>query len=254
MIKKIVLLLAFFTITFVVPQDINELFSKANDAYKNGEFQKAIELYEQIATTGNVSADLYYNLGNSYYKINKVGPSIYNYERALQLDPSHQDTKNNLVFAKRLSLDRIEDLPKSIFQTIKATYFDVFSFNQWAIISVFFSFLAAFLFLLYYFAHNPASKRFYFSTSIISTILLIFTFFITLHQYNTSSKAKEAIVYASEVSVKNEPIKNADEAFIIHEGTKVVILDQVDDWKKIKLADGKIGWLKNYEISDLINF
>ncbi|TCP28323.1 hypothetical protein EV195_101499 [Tenacibaculum skagerrakense] len=251
MIKKIVLLLVFFTLSNSAAQDANQLFDKSNTLYKNADYNEAIKLYEQIEASGEVSSELYYNLGNSYYKINKVGPSIYNYEKALLLDPLNEDAHNNLIFAKRLSLDRIEELPKSTLQKFNKKYISKLSYDQWATLTVVFSFLASCLFLMYYFSQTPSLKRLFFTTSIISVILLISTLLITVNQYKKASNTIEAIVFATEVSVKNEPTKNAEEAFILHEGTKVFVLDEVDDWKKIKLIDGKIGWLKSQQINIL---
>ncbi|CAL2077884.1 TPR_REGION domain-containing protein [Tenacibaculum sp. 190524A05c] len=248
MIQRIVLLLAFFTLSTHFAQEADQQFSEANTLYKNGDYTKAIEIYEAIEATGNVSSELYYNLGNSYYKINKVGPSIFNYEKALQLDPLNEDAQNNLIFARRLSLDRIEELPKSVFQKFDENYLSKLSYNQWAIAAVILSFLASCLFLFYYFSHSPSLKRLFFTSSLIGAVLLIATLSITMTQYGKASKTIEAIIYTTEVSVKNEPTKNAEEAFVIHEGTKVSVLDKVDDWKKIKLVDGKIGWLKDNEI------
>lgn len=249
--KKILLLLAFFTVNGLFSQDFDKLFSEANDFYKNGNYENAIELYEQIAVSGNVSTELFYNLGNSYYKINKVGPSIYNYEKALLLDPLNEDAENNLIFANRLSLDRIEELPKSALQKFNENYISKLHYNQWATLSVVISLLAALFFLLYYFSHSPSIKRLFFTSTIISLLLLVTSLSITVNQYGVDSRKVEAIIYATEVSVKNEPTKSAEEAFILHEGTKVIVLDQVDDWKKIKLVDGKIGWLKEQDINIL---
>ncbi|MFY7671220.1 hypothetical protein ACOSP6_09080 [Tenacibaculum sp. MEBiC06402] len=254
MMRKIVLLLAFFTLNTIISQSSNELFEQANEYYKNQEYSKAITLYEQIEETGEVSSELFYNLGNSYYKINKVGPSIYNYEKALLLNPLNEDAQNNLIFAKRLSLDRIEELPKSVLQKFNENYLSKLSYNQWAVLAVILSFLTSCLFLLYYFSQIPSYKRFYFTSSILSVIFLIAVLSITLNQYKKASNTIQAIVYATEVSVKNEPIKNADEAFVLHEGTKVFVLDEVDDWKKIRLVDGKIGWLKKDQINILSVF
>jgi tetratricopeptide (TPR) repeat protein len=249
--KKILLLLAFFTVNGLFSQDFDKLFSEANNFYKNGNYENAIELYEQIAVSGNVSSELFYNLGNSYYKINKVGPSIYNYEKALLLDPLNEDAENNLIFAKRLSLDRIEELPKSALQKFNENYISKLHYNQWATLSVVLSLLAALFFLLYYFSHSPSKKRLFFTSTVISVLLLVTSLSITVNQYRVDSRKVEAIIYATEVSVKNEPTRSAEEAFILHEGTKVIVLDQVDDWKKIKLVDGKIGWLKEQDINIL---
>ncbi|QNM84940.1 tetratricopeptide repeat protein [Polaribacter pectinis] len=242
------------TSSFLTAQNVDSLFTNANSLYKNGEFTKAIEIYKQIESKDLVSSELYYNLGNSYYKLNKVGPSIYYYEKALKINPLNEDVKNNLVFAKRLALDNIEELPKTVLQKFNANYIQKLSYNQWAIVVVIFSFLAAILFLLFYFAEIPTKKRLYFVTSIISFIILIASISITYHQYNSSINKVEAIVFVEKTEVRNAPTLNSEEVFTLHEGTKVYVLDAVDNWKKIKLADGKLGWIIADEIKLLNDF
>ena len=190
-------------------------------------------------------------MANCYYKLNKIAPTIYNYEKALQLDPLNKDAKNNLVIAKRLTLDRIEALPKSVFQKFNENYLQKFTYNTWAVITIVLSFIASILFLLFYFAYTPSKKRTYFTTSIISFLLLITSLVITYTQYNQTKNNIEAIIYTEEVPVNNEPTDNSNEIFILHEGTKVNVLDSVDNWKKIKLADGKIGWVKTKILKEL---
>jgi tetratricopeptide (TPR) repeat protein len=248
--KQVIVLLLFLISTIISAQTADELFANANTLYKNGKHQEAIKLYEKIETAGNVSSELYYNLGNAYYKLNKVAPSIYNYEKAIQLDPLNEDALNNLIIAKRLTLDRIEELPKSILQKINKNFLQKFTYNTWAIIVILFSFLAATLFLLYYFSYTPSKKRLFFTTSILSFILLFITLTITYSQYNQSKNTVEAIIFSEEVEVKNAPTNDANEIFTLHEGTKVKILDAVDDWKKIKLVDGKIGWLLSKNLKE----
>lgn len=248
--KKIIFLLLMFANTLFA-QNIDDIFYSANDFYKNEKFEKAIELYHQIESKGTISVELYYNLGNSYYKINKVGPAIYYFEKALKLDSTNEDAQNNLIFAKRLALDNIQEIPKNIFQKINANYLQKLSYNQWAIVSVVFSFLACILFLLFYFANSPTIKRIYFSSSISSFLLLIISFSITYNQFSFSQNNREAIVFAETSTVKNAPTFNSEEVFILHEGTKVIVLDALDNWKKIKLADGKQGWIFAKEIREL---
>jgi len=248
--KKIIFLLLLVANTLLA-QSIDDIFYSANDFYKNEKFEKAVELYHQIESKGTISVELYYNLGNSYYKLNKVGPSIYYFEKALKLDPTNEDAQNNLIFAKRLALDNIQEIPKNIFQKINANYLQQLSYNQWAIVSVVFSFLACILFLLFYFSNSPTMKRIYFGLSIGSFLLLIFSFLITYNQYSFSKNNKEAIVFAETSTVKNAPTFNSEEVFILHEGTKVIVLDALDNWKKIKLADGKQGWINAKEIKEL---
>lgn len=235
----------------VVAQNTEELFKSANDLYKNDKLEEAIELYKKIETKGLVSSELFYNLGNSYYKLNKVGPSIYYYEKALKMNPLNEDVKNNLVFARRLALDNIEELPKTVFQRINKNVLQKLSYNQWAIVVVVFSILGSLLFLLFYFASSPSKKRFYFVTSSLSFVLLIFSFLITYNQYSLSRNNKVAIIFAEKTEVRNAPTLNSEEVFTLHEGTKVIVLDAIDNWKKIKLADGKLGWIISEEIKEL---
>lgn len=245
--KKILFLLLMIA-NSISAQNVDSLFVSANKLYRNGAFEKAIEKYKEIEAKDAISAELYLNLGNAYYKLNKVGPTIFYYEKALKLDPLNSDVSNNLVFAKRLALDNIEEVPKTVFQKFNINYLQKLSYNQWAIVVVLFSFLASILFLLFYFAYSPAKKRFYFTTSSISFILLIVTVFITYNQYNQTIKNKEAIVFAAKTEVRNAPTLNSEEVFTLHEGTKVIVLDAIDDWKKIKIADGKQGWIIADEI------
>ncbi|WP_369048137.1 tetratricopeptide repeat protein [Tenacibaculum sp. UWU-22] len=245
--KKLFFLLLLFPV-FLSAQTVDELFVNANNLYKEGQYEKAIELYKKIETTKKVSSELYYNLANCYYKLNQVAPSIYNYEKALQLNPLNADAQNNLAFAKRLTLDRIEEVPKSFLQKIHEKYIQKLTYNQWAIVAVVFSFMAALLFLLFYFTNTPNKKRLFFVSSILSFLFLLVSLTISYNEYHNSKTNKFAIIFNQQVSIKNAPTLNSNEVFILHEGAKVKVLDTVDDWKKIKLADGKIGWVKASEI------
>ncbi|WP_299014695.1 tetratricopeptide repeat protein [uncultured Polaribacter sp.] len=248
--KKLLFLLLIIAHS-VTGQHVDSLFVTANTLYKNGELEKAIETYKAIEKQELISSELYYNLGNAYYKLNKVGPTIYYYEKALKLNPLNEDVRNNLIFAKRLALDNIEDVPKTVLQKFNANYLQKLSYNQWAVVCVVLSFLASLLFLLFYFAENPSLKRIYFTASSIGFIALIFSVFITYNQYNFAKNNKEAIIFAEKTEIRNAPTLNSEEVFTLHEGTKVIVLDAIDNWKKIKIADGKQGWIIASEIKEL---
>lgn len=248
--KKILFLLLLVANVFYA-QDEQKIFESANEMYKQQNYEKAIEFYKTLEKRNLVSSELFYNIGNAHYKLNEVGPAIFYYEKALQLDPDNEDVKNNLVFAKRLALDTIEELPKTFFQKINSNYIQQLSYNEWAIAVIIFAFLGSILFLLFYFSNKPGAKRFFFVFSMFSYLLLIITFVITLNQHSLAGKSKIAIVFAEETEVMNAPTLNSEELFTLHEGTKVTVLDRVDNWKKIKLADGKIGWIIANEIKEL---
>jgi tetratricopeptide (TPR) repeat protein len=249
--KQVIILLLFLISNIVSAQTADELFASANNLYKDGKYQEAIKLYQKIESSKNVSSELYFNLGNSFSKLNKIAPSIYNYEKALQLNPLNEDAQNNLIIIKRLTLDRIEKLPTSIFQKINKNFFQKFSYNTWAVFSIILSFLASLLFLCYYFYFTPSKKRLFFTTSVLTFLMLIVTLTITYTQYNQSKNTIEAIVFSEKIKVKNAPTKDADKLFTLHEGTKVNVLDIVDEWKKIKLADGKTGWVLTKKLKEL---
>ena len=229
-------------------QSAEDLFKKANTQYKEGQYEKAIDTYHQIKELNLISSEVYYNLGNCHYKLNEVAPAIYNYEKALLIDPLNEDARNNLVFAKKLTIDNIKELPKSIFQKMDESYVKKLSYNEWAITTIVFVFLGSSLFLLFYFSYTPSLKRLFFVTSVLSFLLFIFSFIITVKEYSFNLSNVEAIIFVEETEVKNAPTLNSDDIFKLHEGTKVTVLDAVDSWKKIKIADGKIGWIQADQI------
>ncbi|WKD85276.1 Photosystem I assembly protein Ycf3 [Polaribacter huanghezhanensis] len=242
--KKLFFFLCMLSSTIFVAQTSTKmLFDNANLLYKDGKFEEAIKIYQEIEAKDSVSSTLYYNLGNSYYKLNKVAHAIYNYEKALMLNPLNKDAATNLGFARRMTIDNIEELPKTFLQRLEINYLQKFTYNQWAMFTIVFSFLAAILFLLFYFSTISNKKRIYFLTSMLSFFLLIISVFITYHQYQKALNTKYAIIFSPKTTVNNAPILNSDEIFELHEGTKVRVLDAVDNWKKIKLSDGKIGWI-----------
>lgn len=248
---RFIFMLTLFFGSLSFAQTTNGLFSKANDFYKNGEYSKAIELYLNIEEKGLESDDLFFNLGNSYYKLNKVAPSIYYYEKALKINPIHQDALNNLAFAKRMTIDAIEDLPKTFLQRFSSNVVQKLTYDTWAILAVTTSFIASFLFLLYYFSSSPKRKMVYFNITIIAFFVMIVTAIFAFSNYNITQKNRSAIIFSLKSDIKNAPSLDAEQVFELHEGTKVTILDELSNWKKIKLADGKIGWVNTADIKEI---
>lgn len=249
--RRFIFILALIVWNFSFGQTSGELFSKANDFYKTGQYANAIELYLNIEKSGLESDDLFFNLGNSYYKLNKVAPSIYYYEKTLKLNPMHQDALNNLVFAKRMTIDVVEDLPKTFLQRFSSNVIQKLTYNTWAILAVTASFLAAFLFLMYYFSTSPKSKIFYFNATIFAVFVMAITVIFAYSNFETTQKNSKAIVFSQKSEIKNSPSLDGETVFELHEGTKVSILDELSNWKKIKLADGKIGWVNAADIKEI---
>lgn len=230
------------------------LFELGNKAYNEGAYQDAVKHYQQILNNGEHSAELYYNLGNTYYKLNEIAPSIYYYEKALLLNPSDSDIKNNLVYAKNMTLDAIAILPETGLTKIYKSATSYFSFEEWAYVSVVFMFLFVLCYLLYYFLRYATHKRIAFVAGLLCLIIALITIGIAYSKYKIFSSDQPAIVFDKEVILKSEPNTTSAETFRLHEGTKVFILDQLGEWKKIKIADGKTGWLIDQSIKPLKDF
>lgn len=227
------------------------LFEQGNKLYNQGKYAQAIDKYKTILETKNHSAALYFNLANAHYKLNNVAPSIYYYEKALQLAPNDPDIKNNLAFAKNMTIDAIDVVPDAGFSKLIKKVTGIMGFDNWAKLAVVSVIFFVLLFLLYYFTYSTFKKRVAFVFSNLFLFLAIMSVVIAFHKYNVHQNDKEAIVFAQEATVKNEPNARSNELFRLHEGSKVKILDTINHWKKIKLTDGKTGWIENDKIKQL---
>lgn len=248
--KKLLYILVFLFSAVSFGQN-EKLFDDGKELYKNGKYQQAINSWMQIIENGEASAELYFNLGNAQYKLNRIGPSIYYYEKALQLSPNDSDIKNNLAFAENARIDAIDPLPKSVFSKWYHNIADTFTFDGWAIFTVICSIGFIGLFLLYYFSYSEKIKRLFFAATLL--IGLVFTATITLAftTYEEYTKNQPAIIFANELEVKSEPNLGSNTAFVLHEGTKVQITAQDGNWFRIVIADGKDGWAPASELKQL---
>jgi tetratricopeptide (TPR) repeat protein len=221
----------------------NDLFQEANTAYNQGNYSEAINNYERILENGETSAELYYNLANAHYKLNHLAPSIYFYEKALQLNPADPDIKSNLGFAQNMLIDEIEEVPKAGLAKIINNLISVLSYNGWAWLAVIGSILFATLFLLYYISHKTGLKRLFFTTSMIALIVMISSMIFAYQQQEYNKNSQFAIIFSEEATVRNEPSLRGSEILTLHEGTKVKVLETFQNWIKFELANEIQGWM-----------
>ncbi|UOB19220.1 tetratricopeptide repeat protein [Abyssalbus ytuae] len=253
--RSIIVAISFFLSFFTVSsQQTDNLFESANQLYNDGKYQEAINNYLKIIENGEHSASLYFNLGNAYYKLNRVAPSIYYYEKALQLSPNDSDITNNLLYAQNMTVDAIEVLPQTGFSKILQGLIGKVSYNTWAITSILCMLLFVITFLVYYFSSYQNKKRLFFIISITSLLFSLLSLIFAFTGYNYVNSKKPAIVFAKETGVNAEPNHRSNEIFVLHEGTKVNVEEEMGEWKKIKLADGKTGWLPSTEIKEIKDF
>ena len=247
--NKIVNLL--FICFFSLSAQNKDLFQEANTAYNEGNYSEAINNYERILENGETSAELYYNLANAHYKLSHIAPSVYYYEKALQLNPGDSDVKNNLKFAQNMLMDEIEVVPKTGLSKIINKLISVLSFNGWAWTAVIGSVLFAIFFLLYYFSNSSRRKRFFFTTSIIVLILMLSALIFAYQQQEYHKNSQFAIIFSEEAIMRNEPTLRSNEILTLHEGTKLKVLETFQNWIKFELANDIQGWMDKSDVKFL---
>lgn len=245
--KPIVYILAFLIGSIAFSQN-EQLFDQANDLYNKGDFEDAITKYEAIIDNGEHSAALYFNLANAHYKLNHIAPSIYYYEKALKLSPDDKEIHNNIAFARNMTIDAIDNVPEIGFAKFTKDVTNWFTFDNWAKLSVLLMVLFVIFYLVYYFNYSATKKRLAFIAAMSFLILSGCAVALAYNNYNLVKNDQPAIVFAKEAQVKSEPNLRSSESFKLHEGTKVQILDTVNNWNKIKLADGKTGWIPKDDV------
>lgn len=248
---RIIAYILSFLLSFSVYAQNDAIFEKANSLYNKGKFAEAIDAYNVILDTKQHSADLYFNLANAHYKLNHIAPSIYFYEKALQLAPNDADIENNLAFAKNMTIDAINVVPEAGLSKIINNTANSYTFDAWAKAAVVFVFCFVILFLIYYFAYTSLKKRLAFIGSFVFLAFMCVALLFAFHKYNLDKNDIPAIIFVKESIVKNAPNNGSEEVFKLHEGTKVQVLDTVNNWKKIKLQDGKTGWVSSEDIKVL---
>lgn len=224
--------------------DADSIMIEANQAYIRGEYSYASELYEEILSSGLHSSDLYYNLGNAYFKQNMLANAILNYERAWLLKPFDEQIEYNLELARSRTVDRIEQVPEIFYKRWWKRFILGQSVDGWAktgLTMLVFSFI---LILWYFFSPTSRMKKLTFFAAIALTMITLVSFFAAQRQYSQVHQKTDAIVFAPRVTVKSAPADTSPDLFVIHEGTKVRITNELGGWAEIRLENGHVGWLQ----------
>ena len=222
--------------------------AEADSAYTNEQYQKAAELYEQLLKQG-VSADLYYNLGNAYYRMDNMTQAVLNYERALLLSPGDGDIRFNLQMARSKTIDKIVPESEMFFVTWYRSLVNLQSVDAWARMAIIALVGAILLALAYLFANAIWLRKIGFFGGMFFVLVFLVSNLFAWQQKRALIHRTGAVIMPAAVNVKSTPSKNGTDLFILHEGTKVNITDgTMRDWKKIRVADGKEGWIETREI------
>ena len=222
--------------------------AEADSAYTNGDYQKAIAQYNELLKEGQ-SADIYYNLGNSYYRMEEITQAILAYERALLLSPGDADIRFNLQLARTKTVDKIVPQSEFFVVTWYRSLVNQMSVDGWAYVSLVILALAIVLALLYLFASPIWLRKVGFFGGVLALLLFLMANLFAWEQKQSLNHRDGAIVIKSAVPVKSTPAANGTDLFILHEGTKVTVTDDtMQDWKEIRMPDGKVGWVETKQI------
>ena len=215
----------------------DSLFVSANSDYAKQEYNAAIKNYNLILSSNLESPELYYNLANSFFKINEIHQAIYYYEKALKIKPDFDDAKENLEICNLQLIDKIEEIPELMITSLYNNIINFLSLKNWIYLTLIFIWVS-----LIIFSYNSFVKKN--KKSVLYLVIFsFFLFFITTKKYNQNINIKEAIIYSSIINVMSAPSEQSTNLFSLHIGTKVKIEDQIENWVNIRIANGKKGWV-----------
>lgn len=244
--KKLLPILAFLLFAIAAsatPDEQKARFQQANKAYENGDYEQAAELYDAIVADGYDSWELRYNLGNTHYRLDNIGPSILNYERALRMAPGKKVVKDNLALARSHTTDNIEQLPGLFLKEWATAVANAMPLRGWLTLTLTLALLCFASVSIFLIAKEYRIRKTIF---IVGIALLAITLLSTLNaaiSVHNATKDNEAIIMSPLVVVKGSPDAKSVDKFVLHEGTKVTIGDIQDNWWQIEIADGKNGWI-----------
>ncbi|MCX6281428.1 MAG: tetratricopeptide repeat protein [Bacteroidetes bacterium] len=218
--------------------------AKGNTAYSSGKFQEAVTTYASLVSQGFESPDLFYNLGNSYFKLNDIPHAILWYERAKRLDPGNEDVIFNLNVANSRITDKIDPMPEFFVKRWVRTLTDIYSMDSWAVAGIVFL-LSALLFFTLYVASRVLLIRklgFWagFSALVLSAVFLLFAW----SSFHSLMSDQSAIITTPTVTVKSSPDEKSTDIFVIHEGCKIQLVDHIGNWYEVRIVNGSVGWVE----------
>jgi len=237
------LIILFISASFILGSQTDEIMNEANNLYQNKQYQEAIEKYNSILELNYESSVLYYNLGNAYFRSAQIGKAILNYERALKLDPNNEDLLYNLSIVRSRTTDRIKEVPKIFIVEWWEILISSLTTTMWQILVLVFYLVLISSITLYFVTKSGTTQRITVFTSLIGFSGAIFLSLILFANVQRETSTEFGIITTNTISAKQSPNESSDDVFVIHEGLKIDVQDEFSDWYKIKLSDGKVGWL-----------
>ena len=221
----------------------------ADTAYVQGDYEKAVKLYGKLAEQ-SPNAEVFYNLGCAYYRLDDIAHSVLWFERALKLDPSNKDVLFNLELARTKTIDKIIPQHEFILFTYFRSMTNWFSLRTWTIIGLASFVLMLVSLFLFWASDSIFVRKLAFSSAILLLLISILANVCALQQKNFKQVHTSGIIISPAVTVKSTPADNGNDLFVLHEGSKVEILDSsLKEWCEVSIADGKQGWIPKKSFS-----
>jgi tetratricopeptide (TPR) repeat protein len=243
----------FFSVLYLFANanETNLLIDSANSAYAKNDYNKAIRLYESIIAKGVEAPEIYFNLGNAYYKANNLAFAILNYERAVKLNPDNEDFNFNLKLANQKIEDKISTAPELYLTQWKNGLVNLLTEKGWSELCILFIILSLIFFAIYVSVQKRSLKQLGFFCGTILIFSSIITFFIAQHKYYLTINSDTAIITSAAITVTGSPSEKGIKLFILHEGAKVNIVQEDAGWVEIKIANGNVGWINKSELQKI---
>ncbi len=224
---------------------------KGNAYYAKARYKEALTTYQQILDEGYQSAALYFNMGNASYKSDDIPAALLYFEKAHKLAPGDEDINYNIRFANLKTVDKIDEAPEFFLANWWKAFILSFSVGTLTVLSLILVMLASVALIIYLFANSVSVKKSSFYASIVLFLLGVLTIFMTGMQISYFDNHRQAIIFSSSVTIKSGPVEKSGSLFVLHDGTKVNILENNNGWMKIRLDNGNEGWIKAADVKEI---
>ena len=231
--------------------DVQALFAKGNSYYAKAQYKEALNTYQQILDDGYQSAAIYFDMGNACYKTDDIPSALLYYEKAHKLAPGDEDINVNIRFANLKTTDKIDEAPEFFLANWWKAFILNFSVSTLSTLSILFVLLGSGVLVIYFFTNSVSIKKSSFYVSMVLFFLGVLTIFVAGMQISYFDGHRQAIIFSSSVVVKSGPVEKSNGIFVLHDGTKVNILDNSNGWLKIRLGNGNEGWIKATDVKEI---
>ncbi|MPM60811.1 hypothetical protein SDC9_107665 [bioreactor metagenome] len=246
--KKIVISLVMLVMMANLASAATASFALANKLYAQKKYTEAAEMYETILKNEGAAPELYYNMGNAYFKSNELAKAILNYERALRVAPGYDDAKFNLEFANQKIIDNVEMTDSFFLKKWINSLMKTLTSNGWFYTSVILFVVTLIAFLVFVFGGTRMLRKSFFYVAVICLLISVGSIVFSAIRKNQMESHREAIIMSGVVVIKGAPDKSGTDLYQLHEGTKITVIGILGDWYEVRLGNGNVGWVENDKV------